>query len=168
MLQISFGKSVKLGCQDVRLQFFQVSVAHGTVLQLHDLLQKLIASFPVACQQTSQLFCCSKTIQKHFMKLFLLRRQIFQLHVIFRQFLFLLQHFRSLAKALNQRNGKQRIDGIIKSRFSTGTGFKTNPAVTAICMITVKGLFIARIINFSMLQQADQFSSAFPAVKSAR
>ena len=152
MSQISFGKSVKLGCQDMRLQFFQVSVAHGTVLQLHDLLQKLIASFPVACQQTSQLFCCSKTIQKHFMKLLLLRRQIFQLHVIFRQSLFLFQHFRSLAKAFDQSNGKQRIDGIIKSGFSTGTGFKTNPAVTAVDMITVKGSFVAIVVNFSMFQ----------------
>ena len=168
MLQISFGKSVKLGCQDMRLQFFQVSVAHGTVLQLHDLLQKLIAPFPVACQQISQLFRCSKTIQKHFMKLFLLRRQIFQLHIIFRQSLFLLQHFRSLAKTFDQSNGKQRIDGIIKSGFSTGTGFKTNPAVTTIRMIPIKCLFIARIVNFSMFQQTDQFSSAFPAVKSAR
>ena len=86
------------------------------------------------------------------MELLLFGCQIFQFHIILRQLIFIVQEFNSFSMPLNQSNGQQWIDGIIKSGFSTQSRFKTDSAVTAVDMITVKRPFIAGIVNFPMFQ----------------
>ena len=53
------------------------------------------------------------------MELLLFGRQIFQFHIILCQLIFIIQEFNSFSMPLNKGNGQQRIDGIIKSGFST-------------------------------------------------
>ena len=51
------------------------------------------------------------------MKLFFFDRQVFQLHIILFQFILIIQDFKGFSMPFNQSNGKQWINGIIKSRF---------------------------------------------------